>query len=182
MQQAPPMSRYEAAVCENRIQLADAIFMKVAYFAVANVAIPSGFFQAAERALRGDVVTRACRAYDFGSQSASIWYVMRSDEKRFAEAAKNSGVNVETLDSLARRLRPIRDQVQFHLDKKSVTNSSQVWSSADLTWNEMDMLLYGGLKLLANLAVPDAAGPTEPVSYDGSDIRRMFPPLAPIRH
>jgi hypothetical protein len=86
-------------------------------------------------ALLGDRLARMIRILeeDKRNEVASFWYLLRCEPKRVRLATDDE----EHLRHLATRLKPIRDQTFFHIDKAGVLDRSAIYASARITGNDI---------------------------------------------
>ncbi len=83
------------------------------------------FFLICAYALQNDLYANAHRAFDSHKDATSFWYIRNIAPKEFANAVSDSEISVEELERLAEKLKPIRDRVHFHVDRRDLTDSTR---------------------------------------------------------
>jgi len=85
--------------------------------AAANTGHAWDFFRIAGIALFNDMIAHVIKVLDRNQQSASFWYVFRCLESTLRPALEKAGVTIDEIERLADRLKDIRDQTLFHIDR-----------------------------------------------------------------
>ena len=93
------------------------------------------FFRICAFALRNDLYAAAYRAFDSHKDAVSFWYVKNIAPKEFSKALVDSKISIERIEKLSEKLKPIRDRVHFHVDRRDLTDPNKAWKDADLTGN-----------------------------------------------
>jgi hypothetical protein len=136
-------TRYTAAICRNLAETNNAIPKRRAHIGLhsAGSAHSLDFFLVAAHALYNDILAHAMRVLDRNSQSASFWYVVRCNEQVANEVATAHSISVDRLRNLSERLKGIRDQTHFHIDRDAVIDARAVWDDAGITGNDLGWAL-----------------------------------------
>lgn len=138
--------------------------------------IPSAlkFFYVAHTGLRGDRLARLIRVFDEGKDVASFWYLHRCKPKEMGCLFKRSGVMLEDLKSVSRKLKLIRNRTFVHIDKLGVQDPAQVYKDADLRGREIQRAITAIWRVLRGLERAMGQTPEKISAYSGKDIRAMF--------
>lgn len=78
------------------------------------------------------------KALEDRKQVASIWYLLRTDERCFKRFQRSNPFDVNDLSDVCDRLRIVRDRSHFHIDRDSTTGSS--FQEASVPWNRLEEL------------------------------------------
>lgn len=132
------------------------------------------FFRIAEMALFNDMLAHAIKVLDRNSQSAGFWYVFRCLEPTLRPALEGMGVVLEEIERLAGRLRNVRNQTHFHIDRDAVREPSAVWRQASITANELARVLDAVWQVLLHAHRVNLGADFEAPVYDGSDITQIL--------
>lgn len=170
-----PSRRLRRSLEKNLADLSNGILTRRAYNAFS--ALRSGhsldYFRVAFHAMHDEIYACAHRVFDSHQDAASIWYIRRVEPKAFSRAAKAAQVDPAELESLATKLLPIRNRIQFHTDKRYVEKPKRVWLDAAVTGNEIIRLTEGGHEVLRGM-YRDLFGEDRQVpEYHGEDIERI---------
>lgn len=132
------------------------------------------FFTVCHAALQNDIYAGAHRALDKHQDSAAFWYIKNIAPKRIESAAKEAKVSIPEIERLAEKLKPIRDQVHFHVDRSTLDNPSKPWKEADLTGNEFIWLTESAHEVL-RIAMLQLTGTDSQIpDYNGDDIELII--------
>src|SRR5678816_2797089 len=94
---------YQAAICGMKVY-----------------AIGLDFFRVSLNALKDARLIRLIRALEDDSQTASFWYLLKSNERLVSMAAKQGGLDLAELRKVADGLVGIRNKTFVHIDKDGV--------------------------------------------------------------
>ena len=124
--------------------------------------------------MQNDLYAGAYRAFDKHQDSASFWYIKNIAPELIDVAAKESNISISEIERLAEKLKPIRDQVHFHVDRSVLDNPSRPWEEADLTGDEFIWLTESSHELL-RIAFKNLTGSDSPIpEYHGEDIELII--------
>jgi AbiU2 len=147
---------YQAAICGMKVQ-----------------AVGLDFFRVSLNALKDARLVRLIRVLEDDSQTASFWYLLRSNGRLVRKAAKKAGLDLEELQVLAAKLRGIRDKAFVHIDKDGVFDTQRYYKESGLTHAKIDKVIEGLWKTKQLLHI-DVFGEEIPHDlYTGEDIRRL---------
>ena len=171
-------SKLESAIDRNFAEVSNALLKLTAYNAL-HAVDPSftnmSFFQIAEQALFNDMVASAIRVLDEHRDAAGLPYVLKCNEAATRKALASSGVDVDAIWALSRKLEQIRDKSHFHIDRNAVKRPEHVWESADIDGGHFSEVLRSIAKLLAAVKQEIFGGTLEQVTfYDGSDVSKII--------
>lgn len=132
------------------------------------------YFRICATALENDLYAGAHRAFDRHGDAASFWYIQNIEPKLFSEALSEAKVELNRIEELAGKLKPIRDRVHFHADRRDLETPTSPWEDADLSGNEFIELTENAHEILRimkfNLRNIDSPIP----DYDGDDIEKII--------
>jgi hypothetical protein len=132
------------------------------------------FFRICALALRNDIFAGAHRAFVKHQDATSFWYIQNIAEKEFAKAADDSDIVIKDLAKLAEKLKPIRDRVHFHVDRRDLKEPNNVWNDANLTGNEFIFLTKNAHEILRIMYL-NLYGEDRPIpDYFGDDIEKII--------
>lgn len=176
--------RYDAALERNLAETSNAILERRALIGLHSADSSHGldFFQVAAHALYNDLIAHAARIFDRHPDAASFWYVVRCDEAGARAEAATFGVDLDELGALADKIKSVRDETLFHIDKRAVTNPKLVWSSAEISGNVLGSGLEGAFRVLAGLYFKRHGVTRTIPDYNGADapkIMRAYKKLHP---
>jgi hypothetical protein len=168
--------RYLSAIRRNLAETNNAILKRRALTGLYSIDSAHGldFFRIAAHALYNDLVSHALRVFDRNGQSASFWYVVRTDEAIAKRAARRHGVSLDEIERLSEQFKHIRDKTHFHIDRDAVMDPSKVWSTAGLTGDELGYVLESAWKVLAGIWHELRGESFEIPEYDGSDVGKII--------
>ena len=101
------------------------------------------------------MVAHMIKVLDRNSQSATLWYVFRYKGREVKGFIKNNNVDFMAIYDLAEKLKIVRDETHFHIDKKGVKDPKAVWSAADITYDELEENMESIYKILNHLHVEE---------------------------
>lgn len=78
---------------------------------------------------------------DLRAQSAGFDYVKRCCPNQLAEVAGRYSLDLKAVDDFACRLKTKRDLTFFHIDKKAIGRSAEIWQEEPLKYRELDQTL-----------------------------------------
>ena len=132
------------------------------------------YFRVSAYALQNDLYAGAHRALDSHKDAVSIWYIRNLAPDAFAEAALEVKIGISELEKLIEKLKPIRDRVHFHVDRRDLLEPSSAWEDADITGDEFISLTENAHEILRlmylNLTGEDKGVP----EYYGEDIKEIL--------
>jgi hypothetical protein len=112
--------------------------------------------------------------FDHSGQSASFWYVVRTDEAVAKRAAKAGDVSLDEIRRLSEPFKHIRDKTHFHIDRDAVLDPSKIWARAGLTGDELGDVLDATWKVLAGIWRELRGESYDIPEYDGSDVVKII--------
>lgn len=166
----------ENALKRVLMELNNCILKRRAYNKLLSLESEHGldFFRVCSAALQNDLYAGAHRALDKHQDAASFWYIKNIAPTLIEDAAKRSNISLSEIDRLAVKLRPIRDQTHFHIDKRSLDKPNKPWEDADLTGDEFIWITESAHEVmrvaLLNLTGSDRQIP----EYYGEDIELIM--------
>ena len=131
-------------------------------------AIGLDFFRVSLNALRDARLIRLMRVLENDSQTASFWYLLRSNEQLIEGAAKEADLDLSVLRDVAGKLRGIRNKTFVHIDKEGVFDPQQYYKDSFFFLSAWSRTSFGRLsfcpkksrliyRLTAHRAVPIAS-------------------------
>ncbi len=168
--------KLRSAIEKVLLELNNCILKRRAYNEFISLKTAHGldFFLICAAALKNDLFAGAHRAFDRNKDATSFWYIKNIAPKEIAKAASDSEIVIEDLEKLAEKLRPIRDRVHFHVDRRDLTEPTKAWEDADLTGDEFISLTENAHKILKIMYL-DLTGQDRAIpDYFGKDILKII--------
>ena len=81
---------------------------------------------------------------------------------------------IEDLEKLAEKLKPIRDRVHFHVDRRDITEATKAWDDAELTGNEFISLTENAHEILRIMYLALTGQDRTIPDYFGEDIKKII--------
>jgi len=167
-------SRYERAIQRNLAELQRAIMNRTTLLGLeAAGGISHLFLKLAYYALFNDYVAHCIKVFDRNKQSASFWYVYRTNEKPIAYFARRHKIGIATLEGVSDKLKRIRDKTHFHIDTDGVLDPKVVWREANLSGKELSAAVDAAWEILKHLEMSLQLPETTLPSYDLQVARRV---------
>lgn len=129
-----PHPRLEPALRRVLLELNNCILKRRAFNKLVSLRAGHGlnFFRVAATALQNDIYAGAHRALESRQDSASFWYIRNIASKLIDGAANDAGISISEIERLAGKLKPIRDQVHSHVDRRALGDPDRSWNEAGL--------------------------------------------------
>lgn len=131
------------------------------------------FFRVALNSLKDARLIRLIRVFEDDSQTASFWYLLKTDAKRVRKAAKSARLDLQWLSDVAARLKTIRDKTFVHIDKQSVFEPETLYKAAGLTHADLEAAILGLWETMKALHQEVFGEELEGDEYSGDDIRHL---------
>jgi AbiU2 len=145
-------NRYERAIQRNLAELQRAIMNRTTLLGFeAAGEISHLFLQVTYYALFNDYVAHCIKVFDRNKQSASFWYVHRTNEKPIKLFARRYKIKISSLDKVSAKLKQIRDKTHFHIDTDGVLDPKAVWRDANLSGKDLSAAVDAAWKILKHL-------------------------------
>lgn len=172
----PSNDRFVSAVRRNIAEINNAILKRRALIGLHSADSAHGldFFRLAAHALYNDIISHALKVFERGSQSASFWYIVKTNETLAKQVAKEVDVSLDEIRRLSERLKLLRDKTHFHIDRDAIMDSTKVWAAAGITGDQVGYVLEGAWKILAGIAREVFDESYEIPDYDGSDAEKII--------
>jgi hypothetical protein len=143
MTQSPPLSAHSNKRFERAVERvgAEAFWLKTYHTAICGMkvhAIGLDFFRVSLNSLKDARLIRLIRVLEDDCQTASFWYLLKSDSRRVQRAAKKAKADLKHLADVSTRLRGIRDKTFVHIDKTAVFNPDRLYRTAGLTHDDLE--------------------------------------------
>ena len=172
-----PETRYQLALKRNIDEVLRAILNLRAYNAIIEQEIygrADSFFFLSANALFNDLIARAIKVLDKGRSSSTFWYLYNYRRNDIDKLLENSGSSIASIDTLASKLKIVRNKTHFHIDKRDVMSPKAVWERAAIQGDELKnglIILYDVLKALHYEEFHSDGFPLE---YDADDVHRII--------
>jgi hypothetical protein len=132
-------ARYECALRRNLAELQKALLIRETLVGIEKHRyISTVFVRVVQDALQNDYVSHAIKVLDRNSKSSTFWYIYRTDPTKIDNCALESGYSIARLESVAEKLKTIRDGTHFHIDSFGVLDTRTIWHAAGLTHWSVD--------------------------------------------
>ena len=133
-----PKTRYERAIERNLAEIERALFDLAAMRAIEKVKdFSANEVKVLYYALFNDYIAHCIKVLDQNRQSATFWYIFRSNEPPLRKFAKKHGIDFQFLAEIAEKLKHIRDGTHFHIDRDAVINPREVWRQANIKGSDL---------------------------------------------
>lgn len=161
-----PNARYAAAIARNLSELQRAKLNRTAMLAIEKEhATGHGIFRIAYFALFNDYIAHAMKVFEGSQRVASFWYLCRTDRHLVDAFLKKTNVDLNSLYEISRKLKIVRDQTHFHIDKDAVLNPKEIWKTAGLKGRELSDTIDLAWNVVCHLqnyhALPEVGIPPE---------------------
>ena len=90
------------------------------------------------------------------------------------EIVKKHNLKLDTIHSISSKLRLIRNKTLFHLDRKALFNTEELWESLDLRNSEIDSAISSLDIILSSLYEAEFKKPPPFANYEGKDIDSLL--------
>lgn len=176
---------YKYAIKRNLYEVAHALMdlkVLIAYeeFNKTNTIFIQGesFFSISFRALFNDMFSHSIKVLEIGQQndSATFWYILKQTQNNKINLLAYQQEKIESLESLARKLKHVRDKTHFHIDKDSVLDPHKIWDEADIKGLELNEALRYLFRILGELykVVFGENFLFWPEDYDSEDLSKLL--------
>jgi hypothetical protein len=126
-------ARYRAALERNSAEIQRAMLnLELLKAMEAYGHLSSDEAKVAYYALFNDYVAHCIRVLEDSGGAASFWYLYKTQQDVFDEAAKSLEVQLSDLREMSKKLKHIRDKTHFHIDRDGVLDPRKVWREADI--------------------------------------------------
>jgi hypothetical protein len=136
-------------------------------------AIGLDFFRVSLNALKDARLIRLIRVLEDDSQTASFWYLLRTNQPLIKKAAKASHLDLIDLLDIAERMRGIRDKTFVHIDKTGVFDPQQYYTAAGLNNDKVAEIIDALWSTMQAVHLEVFGEPVEPDIYSGKDIKQL---------
>lgn len=128
------------------------------------------FFTYAYLALYNDMVAHAIKVSDKHKDTSSIFYLYRCNKKEFDVLLVKYELPYKDIETLANKLKEIRDKTHFHIDKGAVFNPSAIWKKENIKSSFFNSVMEKLWDVLKELHISAFNKPFIPSVYDGADV------------
>jgi hypothetical protein len=128
------------------------------------------FFYYAYLALHDDMVAHAIKVSDKHKDTSSIFYLYRCNKKEFDVLLAKYELPYNDIETLASKLKEIRDKTHFHIDKVAVFNPLAIWKKESIKGSFFNSVMEKLWDVLKELHISAFNKPFIPSVYDGSDV------------
>lgn len=132
---------------------------------------PSQFLGQCSHALRITMLSHLIKVLerDASLRSKSFWYIYKHRTTRINRILQENQSDISFVKRMAKKLGIIRNKTLFHLDDASIENPDRVWSDADITIKDLDIIIRLQL-LIFETIYSEEISPRDPfVKYSGDD-------------
>jgi hypothetical protein len=168
--------RFYEALWRNLNELRFAISMRNCLNELVRVAPETnwGFFSYCYLALFNDIFSHVIKVLDRHKDAASFWYLRNCETKLVDDLALKHGLNIMEIEELCDKLALVRDKTHFHIDKKRVMDSSQVWKDAGIKGDYINRLIDKIWDILNDLFRAKYRGDFGQPIHDGKDVESII--------
>ena len=136
-------------------------------------AIGLDFFRVSLNALKDARLIRLIRILEDDSQTASFWYLLRSNAALVKKAAKNGGLELTELRSIADALKSVRDKTFVHIDRDGVFDPQSYYKRVNLNNDDVARVIRSLWKTMRSLHSDVFGEEVQADYYEGDDIRTL---------
>jgi hypothetical protein len=136
-------------------------------------AIGLDFFRVSLNAMKDARLIRLIRALEDDSQTASFWYLLKSNERAVTKAAREGGLDLIELEKVSDALVGICNKTFVHIDKDGVFEPQSYYDAAGLTYDQIDRTVRTFWSAMRQLHLDIVGEEIQGDDYDGSDIRKL---------
>lgn len=169
--------RLKVALEKVLLELNNCILKRRAYNKLLSLNTNHGldFFRICTAALQNDIYAGAHRAFDTNPDAASFWYIRNiCMDENFEKAVLDTGTTIDILKNLSNKLKPIRDRVHFHSDRRDLIDSNKPWDEADITGDDFISLTENAHEVLRILYLNLTGQDKKVPDYFGDDIANII--------
>ena len=144
--------RYKKAIGRNLAELQWAIIHRTSLQGIEQAKpVYHYFLHSTYTALFNDYFAHCIKVFDLSRGAASFWYIYRTNEKRVKDFARASAIDLSELETVAQKLKHIRDKTHFHIDSDGVLDPKEIWTQADITGKRLALAVDAVWKILTHL-------------------------------
>ena len=147
------LSTYQAAINGMRVE-----------------AIGLDFFTVSLNALKDARLIRLIRVLEDDQDTASFWYLVRSNQPLVMKAAKNAELDLTELKEISDRFRGSRNKTFVHIDKFGVFDPQQYYKAAALSNDDVAYVCRKLFETMKYLYMDTFGKELIFDEYDGNDI------------
>lgn len=136
-------------------------------------AIGLDFFRVSLNALKDARLIRLIRILEDDSQTASFWYLHKSNEKLIKTIAKICDFDINWARGISEKFVSIRNKTFVHIDKEGVFDPQQYYKNAGITHNDIENIIEGLWCLMQKLHIEVFGSEIEHDNYSGEDIKYL---------
>ncbi len=130
--------RYEKALARNLAELQKVLLIRTTLLGIEDQRYTTKTFtRVIHDALHNDYISHAIKIFERSSKASSFWYLYRTDPRLIDRYARQVGYNIADLQTVADKLKIIRNGTHFHIDETGVLDPSVIWHGADLKGSEL---------------------------------------------
>ncbi len=168
--------RFFRALFRNLNELRTAILERRALIGLESARSKHGldFFTLAYNALFYDMIAHAVKVLDRDPESATFWYIYKCDPNTVQSIVKDKSYDLNFLEVVADKLKCIRDETHFHIDKSGVLDPKSVWKKANLKGNDFGKALEDLFDILKHLYKSHLGTDFPLPEYNGSDATHLI--------
>lgn len=133
-------------------------------------AVGLDFFRVALNSLKDARLIRLIRALEDDSQTASFWYLLKSNASKVRKAAEGAALDLSELRRVADALRLVRDKTFVHIDKDGVFNPQIYYEEANLNNEDVGRMIRSFWATMRALHFDVFGTEIQADEYDGADI------------
>jgi hypothetical protein len=135
------------------------------------------FHHSVYNSLFNDYISRCIKVLERSSQSASFWYIYKTNAKRVDDYCAATGIDLSEIEAFVPKLKHVRDKTHFHIDFDGVLDPKQTWADADINGKALGAALDSIWKILTHLqellALPEVSLPHYTIKSAKEAARRV---------
>ena len=132
------------------------------------------FFSYCHIALFNDIFSHEIKVLDQHRDAASFWYLRNCEMKLMDILLQKHSLTIDEIAGLCEKLKIVRDKTHFHIDKKGVIDSENVWIEAGITGDYINTIIDKLWYILNELFVEKYKVEFAQPVHDGSDVESII--------
>jgi hypothetical protein len=132
------------------------------------------FFSYALVAINNDMISHTIKALDKHKDTSSFFYIYRCEPKKVTKELKSRELSISEIETLAEKIKTVRDKTHFHIDKDRVFSPKDVWKEANIKGKEFNKVIEGIWFALSALYEEHFSEPFYQLIYDAGDIEPLL--------
>jgi len=143
---------------------------------------PDEFLGQCSMALFNDMFSHLIKVMDQNQKSASFWYIYQYNKKKVKEILCEKGLDINFMNTMAKKLKEVRNQTHFHIDFKGSLDSKAIWKEVHIKKSDITKLIDILMVVLGQLYKEDVSMEQSFITYDGNDVLSAVKAIRKLRN